>query len=341
MTKQNNSVRKAEVTPSIRERAERLRDAAGRFIRRQPVGLAKVAPEDVRMAATASPVLVSQVSEWSALQAYMTTTSPVENEDLDEKLNRANELHARICAFEVHSLADMAAKLPVYEDEHDDLKRFDSGAQIERAWDSVIRDIKAVSGRATLAPAPDPILAAILETQRLTVARTAALNLELPPGTIDPTPEQDAATDAFFAHVDGVLLKTVPTTAAGCAALARYAVEFLEAEGFVLDEQGSEHVRILKLIARSPLLQGATANHAAPDPVFDAIDRYRIAREAWDAYSDRIERDGWDALGASKQQALWKVGSAMSRQTSPQKCWPLTRPRMPGGLPWPLGSRSG
>ncbi|MCJ2047981.1 hypothetical protein MKK58_26085 [Methylobacterium sp. J-078] len=34
MTKQNNSVRKAEATPTLRDRAERLRDAAGRFIRR-------------------------------------------------------------------------------------------------------------------------------------------------------------------------------------------------------------------------------------------------------------------------------------------------------------------
>lgn len=39
MTNQNNSVRKAEATPSIRKRAERLRDAAGRFIRRKPIEL--------------------------------------------------------------------------------------------------------------------------------------------------------------------------------------------------------------------------------------------------------------------------------------------------------------
>lgn len=104
--------------------------------------------------------------------------------------------------------------------------------------------------------AADPIMAAIAETRRLTIARIDALAVDLPPGTIDPTPEQNAATDAFFAHVNGVLLKTIPTTAAGCAALARFTVEFLEAEGYALDEDhaNEQHVRILDLIARSPLL---------------------------------------------------------------------------------------
>lgn len=102
----------------------------------------------------------------------------------------------------------------------------------------------------------DPILAAIAETQRLTQARTVAAALPQPAGTIDPLPEQEAAADAFYAHVDNVLVKTVPTTAAGCAALARYAVEFLEDEGFALDEDhaNEQHVRILGLIARSPML---------------------------------------------------------------------------------------
>ncbi|WP_264051633.1 hypothetical protein [Methylobacterium flocculans] len=104
--------------------------------------------------------------------------------------------------------------------------------------------------------AADPILAAIAETRRLHIERIRALYVEAPEGQLNPTPEQDAATDAFFAHVDGVLLKTVPTTAAGCAALARFANEFFEDEGFALDEDASneQHIRILDLIARSPLL---------------------------------------------------------------------------------------
>lgn len=112
---------------------------------------------------------------------------------------------------------------------------------------------------APAAPAPalaaDPILAAIAETRRLHIARIRALDVYLPAGETDPSPEQNAATNAFFAHVNSVLLKTVPTTAAGCAALARYAGEFLQDEGYALDEDeaNEQHVRILDLIARSPM----------------------------------------------------------------------------------------
>lgn len=114
----------------------------------------------------------------------------------------------------------------------------------------------------------DPIFAAIDRTRRLTWARTDAANLPQPAGTKHVLPEQDAATDAFFAHVDDVLLNTVPTTAAGCTALARYALEFLENEGFCLDESASndQHVRILDLIARSPMLGGEpTGRPLVPD----------------------------------------------------------------------------
>ncbi|KQQ39139.1 hypothetical protein ASF58_22875 [Methylobacterium sp. Leaf125] len=31
--------------------------------------------------------------------------------------------------------------------------------------------------------------------------------------------------------------------------------------------------------------------------MFSAIARYQAARDAWDAYSDRIRDEGWDALG--------------------------------------------
>ena len=119
------------------------------------------------------------------------------------------------------------------------------------------KSVDAAPAAPDAALAADPILAAIAETRRLHMERTRALNVDLPAGTRDPTPEQNAATNAFFAHLGGVLLKTVPTTAAGCAALARFAVEFLADEGWVLDEHdGNEHVRILDLIARSPMLSG-------------------------------------------------------------------------------------
>jgi hypothetical protein len=114
----------------------------------------------------------------------------------------------------------------------------------------------------------DPIFAVINSTYDLTWARNRALNMELPPETEDPTPEQNAATDAFFEYVNDVLLKTVPTTAAGCTALERYAVEFRADYGFNIDEDASneQHVRILDLIGRSPLLDGLPpARPAVPD----------------------------------------------------------------------------
>ncbi|KQP81111.1 hypothetical protein ASF60_22340 [Methylobacterium sp. Leaf113] len=130
-------------------------------------------------------------------------------------------------------------------------------ASLKASASRVIRRKPADAAPAAPATArtADPILAAIAETRRLTMARTRAYNVELPAGELDPSPEQNAATDAFFAHVDGVLLKTVPTTAAGCAALARFTVEFLEDEKFPLDEDeaNEQHVRILDLIARSPM----------------------------------------------------------------------------------------
>lgn len=145
-------------------------------------------------------------------------------------------------------------------------------------------------------PAADPILAAIAETRRLTAARAKASDLPQPAGSIDPLPEQDAATDAFFAHVDGVLLKTVPTTAAGCVALARFAGEFLEDEGFCLDENAGndQHVRILDLIARSAMLHGAPL----VPPLVPDFTGYTVAdlRRTYDAFklaTDIMGLSGW------------------------------------------------
>ncbi|MCJ2033052.1 hypothetical protein [Methylobacterium sp. J-068] len=155
--------------------------------------------------------------------------------------------------------------------------------------------------------APDPILAAIDETRRLTWARNRAANLPQPAGSIDPLPEQEAATNAFFAHVDDVLLKTVPTTAAGCAALARYTVEFLADEGFSLDEdQASEqHVRILDLIARSPLLDGV-APVIPPAPDFSGFSLWELMRtyNAFKIATDVMGLTGWTISGTGAGHRL-------------------------------------
>lgn len=61
------------------------------------------------------------------------------------------------------------------------------------------------------------------------------------------------------------------------------------------------------------------------DPVFSAIDRYQVARDAWDAYSDRIRDEGWDALGgihvAAEEEGrlsrLWSAASTEVLETVP------------------------
>ena len=108
----------------------------------------------------------------------------------------------------------------------------------------------------SISSAGDPILAAIQEAERLQYAVDIASKAPQPPGTVDPLPEQKAAFDAFDAHVDNVLLTTVPATTAGCAALARFAAAYPPERGFSLDDdENGQHVRILKLIARSPALR--------------------------------------------------------------------------------------
>lgn len=146
----------------------------------------------------------------------------------------------------------------------------DRAAALKASASRVIRrkPVDASAPAVAALPAADPIFAAIAETRRLAQVRTAAAALPQPAGSIDPLPEQEAAADAFYAHVDNVLLKTVPTTAAGCTALARYAVEFLEDEGFALDEDqaNEQHVRVLGLIARSPMLSSEPMGRPfAPD----------------------------------------------------------------------------
>ncbi len=309
-TKHKTAPRKAEATPSLRERAERLRDAAGRFIRRKPVEPAQVAPEDVLVAAAASPDLVRMVAEWVKL-TEMQDSGALSDEEADGISPEWSRLHGEICRFPARSLEDLTAKAPLYRYERDDERASCKGELTMplRAWESVVQDIEKLGAARRFAPAVDPILAAIARTRELHRTRTNALAVDLPAGTIDPTPEQNAATNAFFAHVDDVLLKTVPTTAVGCATLAGFTVEFLEAEGYSLDEDhaNEQHVRILDLIARSPLRHDASERNVGTDPVFSAITRYQAARSAWDAYCDRIEQEGWDALGGFETASTEEV----------------------------------
>lgn len=107
------------------------------------------------------------------------------------------------------------------------------------------------SGRAKVVPfkRTDPVFAVIeMGRQLLRASRDAHA---IPDVGLDPNPAKTRTQDAVWTHFRGPLLRTVPTTAAGCADLARYAAEFHDFQGVDLDE---ELLAILGLIARSPLL---------------------------------------------------------------------------------------
>lgn len=118
--------------------------------------------------------------------------------------------------------------------------------------ESLARDLLGIEQRA-IEPRPDPIFEMIEEAWRLTRehGRLLAISGNKPSSHPSHEPE-DKAHDAMWEHVRGVLLKTVPTTAAGCVALARFAVAFTTDQGVPLEYESNDPV--LGLIARSPLL---------------------------------------------------------------------------------------
>ncbi|WP_264051693.1 hypothetical protein [Methylobacterium flocculans] len=179
-------------------------------------------------------------------------------------------------------------------------------ASLKASASRVIRR-KPVDAAPDAALAADPILAAIAETRRLQSAIARASALPQPAGSLDPLPEQTAAMAASNAHIDNVLLQTVPTTAAGCAALARYAIEFLDENDFVLDEDlnNEQHVRILGLIARSPMLDSLPKGRPLAPDLSGMSDNALIRTyNAFKAASDIAGLTTWAVLGKPGDRRL-------------------------------------
>ena len=121
---------------------------------------------------------------------------------------------------------------------------WDAGRSIAH---SLARDLIGARDDA-VTPRPDPIRLALADLERLE-AESAAL---LAKGNVgDLTPEQDACVARISAHWDDVVLKTVPTTALGCATLARAARAHCDRWSISFAKHGAP---ALDLIARSPLL---------------------------------------------------------------------------------------
>lgn len=166
----------------------------------------------------------------------------------------------------------------------------------------------------------DPVFAVIEENRRLFDAWTEAT--KLPPVGIDPAPETDAAQDAFHAHCDAVLVQTVPQTAAGCAALARYVHDFAVREGFTLDNQNedaTDHLRILDLIGRSPLSTAAAPDEDPALAIASDIEKLwpewaALAERDWNDNTPEAERRG-DAM-FQRRMALIEAAAALPASSS-------------------------
>ena len=109
-------------------------------------------------------------------------------------------------------------------------------------------------GAVASAAAPDPIFAAIAEGRRLVKLSDEAYAIPQDPMTIDPPEEREAAQEALFEHCDEVLSTIVPTTGAGCVALAQFALDFEANQGVPLDDRDGGAPTILVRIALSPAL---------------------------------------------------------------------------------------
>ncbi|MCP1551664.1 MULTISPECIES: hypothetical protein [Methylorubrum] len=111
-------------------------------------------------------------------------------------------------------------------------------------------DLTKNAGASALPSAqPDPIFAVIAEGERL--LRVSDELFIIPDPDIDPLPEKLEALDAVFEHLDNVLFKTMPTTAAGCVALARFALHYHKTQGVHISD---DETLIFSLIAQSPAL---------------------------------------------------------------------------------------
>lgn len=124
--------------------------------------------------------------------------------------------------------------------------------RISEVAHSLGRDLQRATST-TVEPQADPILAAIEEGRRLMQLSTIAFAIPQNPTTLDPPPEQREAQGALVFHCRDVLLKIVPTTAAGCAALARFAIDFRADQGVTIYDDEDEDA-VLALIAKSPML---------------------------------------------------------------------------------------
>lgn len=189
----------------------------------------------------------------------------------------------------------------------------------------------------------DPIFGAIEKTHALHAVQQAAYAVcgDLPDAAPEWEPEREAYR-AWFDHIDNVLMRTVPTTAAGCVALARFTVDFCAEEEIPLSQDreagDTDNIGPLRLIAQSPALAGAAAlADPAEDPVFAAIEAHASARDAFSATvnaSDRawVAQHGGDVSDAAMASAKEDSAAASDAEDAAWDMLLRTRPTTTVGL---------
>lgn len=221
-----------------------------------------------RPAAQVSPELARLIAESERLIAVLK-----EPEDFDgdwwpdrQVVRQSVEARAAVIRFPSAGAADTGAKLAslgrtyglsdIREEVQSSLSNGD--ATYDDLALTVIAELLEMGGLVHAeAPAStarrDPILDLIEEARRLEAECDGLLAVNGgKPEDHSGAIAADEAHAAMWDHVRGVLLKTVPTTAAGCVALARFACEFTASQGVPLEYESNDPV--LALIARSPAL---------------------------------------------------------------------------------------
>lgn len=128
-------VAKRETTrPSLKERATGLKATAARVMKRRPA-----APD------APSPALVGMVAEWERL-LDIENTGELTDEQMSPICHARYRLHAQICAYPAASIADLAAKLPLFREEiianePSDPRRPTMDYQ---SWCGIVSDLEAV-----------------------------------------------------------------------------------------------------------------------------------------------------------------------------------------------------
>jgi hypothetical protein len=239
--------------PTIRERVAATRDRLAGKLRRS---------RDADPVNSVSPELVRLIAECLSATAslYAISDSALGSQTANDAIRRASEARTAVALFQTASGADTWAKArclaAIYNREvmREEIEaEAGSGVSLDGfalALAAEVIDLTASADASALpVSSPDPILAAIAEAERL--RQHVDEVYRLPDIGIDPLPEKEEASGALHDHIMDVLLETVPTTAAGCVALVRFAQRYQDDIGTSMCEG---NLALVALIARSPAL---------------------------------------------------------------------------------------